>query len=90
MAVQNDSKLGATLLLLTILDSPGIVQPERYIMDKYEKQKINIEQLPNDFSMSDKQTLTLIRDLFEMIKDGNKIIHLLDNRIKLLELKLKN
>ena len=52
-------------------------------MDKYEKQKINIEQLPNDFSMSDKQTLTLIRDLFEMIKDGNKIIHLLDNRIKL-------
>ena len=59
-------------------------------MDKYEKQKINIEQLPNDFSMSDKQTLTLIRDLFEMIKDGNKIIRLLDDRIKLLELKLKN
>ena len=59
-------------------------------MDKYEKQKIMIEQLPNDFSMSDKQTLTLIRDLFEMIKDGNKIIRLLDDRIKLLELKLKN
>ena len=59
-------------------------------MDKYEKQKIMIEQLPNDFKMSDKQTLTLIRDLFEMIKDANKIIHLLDNRIKLLELKLKN
>ena len=59
-------------------------------MDKYEKQKIMIEQLPNDFKMSDKQTLTLIRDLFEMIKDENKIIHLLDNRIKLLELKLKN
>ena len=59
-------------------------------MDKYEKQKIMIEQLPNDFSMSDKKTLTLIRDLFEMIKDGNKIIRLLDDRIKLLELKLKN
>ena len=59
-------------------------------MDKYEKQKINIEQLSNDFRMSDKQTLTLIRDLFEMIKDGNKIIRLLDDRIKLLELKLKN
>jgi len=59
-------------------------------MDKYEKQKIMIEQLPNDFKMSDKQTLTLIRDLFEMIKDENKIIHLLDDRIKLLELKLKN
>jgi len=59
-------------------------------MDKYEKQKINIEQLPNNFSMSDKQTLTLIRDLFEMIKDSNQIIQLLDNKIKLLELKLKN
>ena len=59
-------------------------------MDKYEKQKIMIEQLPNDFKMSDKQTLTLIRDLFEMIKDENRIIHLLDDRIKLLELKLKN
>ena len=59
-------------------------------MDKYEKQKIMIEQLPNDFKMSDKQTLTLIRDLFEMIKDENKIIHLLHDRIKLIELKLKN
>ena len=59
-------------------------------MDKYEKQKIMIEQLPNDFSMSDKQTLTLIRDLFEMIKDNNQLIQLLDKRIKILELKLKN
>ena len=59
-------------------------------MDKYEKLKINIEELPQEFKMSDKQTLILIRDLFEMIKDGNKIIHLLDDRIKLLELKLKN
>ena len=59
-------------------------------MDKYEKQKINIEQLPNNFKMSDKQTLTLIRDLFEMGKDNNQLIKLLDNKIKLLELKLKN
>ena len=59
-------------------------------MDKYEKQKIMIEQLPNDFKMADKQTLTLIRDLFEMVKDNHELIKLLDNRIKLLELKLKN
>ena len=59
-------------------------------MNRFEKLKINIEELPQEFKMSDKQTLILIRDLFEMIKDGNKIIHLLDNRIKLLELKLKN
>ena len=56
-------------------------------MDKYEKQKINIEQLPNDFKMSDKQTLTLIRDLFEMVKDNNELIQLMDKRIKLLEKK---
>ena len=59
-------------------------------MDRYEKQKIMIEQLPNNFSMSDKQTLTLIRDLFEMVKDNNQLIQLLDKKIKLLELKLKN
>ena len=42
-------------------------------MDKYEKQKINIEQLPNDFKMSDKQTLTLIRDLLKWLKTGIKL-----------------
>ena len=50
----------------------------------------NIEGLSNDFKMSDKQTLILIKDLFEMIKDNNQLIQLLDKRIKILELKLKN
>ena len=59
-------------------------------MNKYEKQKINIEELPEDFKMSDKQTLVLIRDLFEMIKDNNQLIQLLEKRIKILELKFKN
>jgi hypothetical protein len=59
-------------------------------MNKYEKQKINIEELPEDFKMSDKQTLVLIRDLFEMIKDNNELIQLLEKRIKVLELKFKN
>tara|TARA_R100001594_G_scaffold74829_1_gene109557 strand:+ start:256 stop:435 length:180 start_codon:yes stop_codon:yes gene_type:complete len=59
-------------------------------MDRYEKQKINIEELPQEFKMSDKQTLILIRDLFEMVKDNNQLIQLLDKKIKLLELKLKN
>ena len=59
-------------------------------MDKYEKLKINIEDLPQEFKMSDKQTLILIRDLFEMVKDNNQLIKLLDKKIKLLELKLKN
>ena len=59
-------------------------------MDRYEKQKINIEELPQEFKMSDKQTLILIRDLFEMVKDNNQLIQLLDKKIKILELKLKN
>ena len=50
----------------------------------------NIESLSNDFKMSDKQTLILIKDLFEMIKDNNELIQMLDKKIKLLELKLKN
>ena len=32
----------------------------------------------------------MIRDLFEMVKDNNELIQLMDKRIKLLELKLKN
>jgi len=50
----------------------------------------DIESLHNDFKMSDKQTLILIKDLFEMIKDNNQLIQLMDKKIKLLELKLKN
>jgi hypothetical protein len=52
--------------------------------------KLDIESLPENFNMSDKQTITFIRDLFEMIKDQNHLNQLLDNRIKILELKLKN
>ncbi len=59
-------------------------------MDKHERLKENIESLPNDFKMSDKQTLILIRDLFEMVKDNNELIQLMDKRIKILELRLKN
>ena len=59
-------------------------------MNKHEKLKVNIESLPNDFKMSDKQTLVFIRDLFEMVKDNHKLYELMDKKIKLLELKLKN
>ena len=52
--------------------------------------KLEVESLPEDFNLSDKQTITFIRDLFEMIKDQNHLNQLLDKRIKLLELRLKN
>ncbi len=57
------------------------------MIKNYEKQ---IEELPSDFKMSDKQTLILIKDLFEMVKDNHKLIGLLDKRVKILELRLKN
>ena len=56
-------------------------------MNKYEQQKVKVEQLPDDFKMSDKQTMVLIKDLFEMVKDNNKLINLNTARIKLLEKK---
>ena len=47
--------------------------------------KLNIESLPNDFKMTDKETLKLIRDLFEMIKDNNKCC-LLDLKVICIDL----
>jgi len=52
--------------------------------------KFDVENLPENFNLSDRQTLTFVRDLFEMIKDNNQLIQLLDKKIKVLELKLKN
>jgi len=49
-----------------------------------------IENLPDDFKIPDKEILKLINNLFEMIKDNNQLIKLNEQRIKLLELKLKN
>mgnify|MGYP003119814390 FL=1 len=54
-------------------------------MNKYEQLKVQVEELPDDFKMSDKQTLILIRDLFEMVKDNNELINLMNKRIKSLE-----
>ena len=48
------------------------------------------QQLPDDFKMSDKDTLLLIQTVFELTRDNNELIQLLDQRIKSLELKLKN
>ena len=49
------------------------------------KPKTQMEQLRDDFTISDKQLMILIENLFEMVKDNNKLINLLDKRIKLLE-----
>ena len=61
-----------------------------YIGFMNRHKKIEVETLSDNFKMSDKSTLIMIRDLFEMVKDNNELIQLLDKRIKILELKLKN
>tara|TARA_Y100000996_G_scaffold340164_1_gene277239 strand:- start:568 stop:735 length:168 start_codon:yes stop_codon:yes gene_type:complete len=48
-------------------------------------QNRKMEQLNDNFKISDKQLMILIENLFEMVKDNNKLINLLDKRISLLE-----
>ena len=47
--------------------------------------KAKVESLPEDFKISDKQLLILIQNLFELVKDNNQLINLIDKRLKLLE-----
>ena len=49
--------------------------------------KAKAENLPENFKISDKELLILIESLFEMVKDNNTLINLLDKRVKLLEIK---
>ena len=58
-------------------------------MNIEQHRKNVIENLPDHFTLSDKETLDLINRLFEMIKLNNKLINIMDNRIKLLEAKAK-
>ena len=44
-----------------------------------------IKNLPDHFTLSDKDTLDMINRIFEMVKLNNNLINMLDKRIKLLE-----
>jgi hypothetical protein len=44
-----------------------------------------IKNLPDNFTLSDKETLDMINRLFEMVILNNKLINIMDNKIKLLE-----
>ena len=48
-----------------------------------------IKNLPNNFTLSDKEILDMINRLFEMVQLNNKLINIMDNKIKLLEAKTK-
>ena len=62
----------------------------KYYIGFMKNIKFDVENLPENFNLSDRQTLIFVRDLFEMIKDNNQLIQILDKKIKVLELKLKN
>ena len=44
-----------------------------------------IKNLPDNFTLSDKETLDMINRLFEMVIFNNKLITLMAPKIKLLE-----
>mgnify|MGYP003113896293 FL=1 len=48
-----------------------------------------IKNLPNNFTLSDKEILDMINRLFEMVQLNNKLINIMDNKIKVLEAKAK-
>ena len=48
-----------------------------------------IKNLPNNFTLSDKEILDMINRLFEMVQLNNKLINIMDKKIKLLEAKTK-
>ena len=54
-------------------------------MNIEEHRKNVIKDLPDHFTLSDKDTLGMINELFEMIKLNHKLINIMDTKIKLLE-----
>ena len=48
-----------------------------------------IKNLPDHFTLSGKETLDMVNQLFEMVKLNNQLINIMDNKIKVLEAKAK-
>ena len=58
-------------------------------MNIEQHRKNVIENLPEAFKLSGKDTITLINQLFEMVKLNNQLINIMEKKIKLLEAKAK-
>ena len=54
-------------------------------MNIEQDRKNVIENLPDHFELSGRDTITMINQLFEMVKLNNKLINVMDKKIKLLE-----
>ena len=58
-------------------------------MNIEEDRRNAIKNLPDHFTLSDKDTLSMINQLFEMVKLNNQLINIMDKKIKVLEAKAK-
>ena len=54
-------------------------------MNIEQHRKKVIENLPDHFELTGKDTITMINQLFEMVKLNNNLINVMEKRIKLLE-----
>tara|TARA_R100001443_G_scaffold76425_2_gene83891 strand:+ start:759 stop:932 length:174 start_codon:yes stop_codon:yes gene_type:complete len=54
-------------------------------MNIQQDRKNVIENLPDHFELTGKDTINMVNQLFEMVKLNYKLITMLDKRIKLLE-----
>ena len=58
-------------------------------MNIEEDRRNVIKNLPDNFTLSDKEVLDMINRLFEMVTLNNKLINIQSDKIKVLEAKTK-
>jgi hypothetical protein len=58
-------------------------------MNIEEDRRNVIKNLPDNFTLSDKEVLDMINRLFEMVTLNNKLINIQSDKIKVLEAKAK-
>ena len=58
-------------------------------MNIEKHREIVIKNLPDNFTLSGKEILDMVNQLFEMLKLNNELINIMDKKIKLLEAKAK-
>jgi|TARA_R100001015_G_C4584596_1_gene140645 hypothetical protein len=58
-------------------------------MNIEEDRRNVIKNLPDNFTLSDKEVLDMINRLFEMVTLNNKLINIQSDKIKILEAKTK-
>ena len=58
-------------------------------MNIEKHREIVIKNLPDNFTLSGKEILDMVNQLFEMVQLNNNLINIMDKKIKVLEAKAK-